>query len=232
MKRRLNKFLLKQKLKTIAELPGAKLDVSNPTISDNIRGYIARGKYEAEEHHLITRSLSKDDTVLEVGAGMGYISCVCAGILGNKDRLYVYEANPKLIDIINKNKSLNNVDFHTRNALLGSEDGEADFYIPQDFWGASLNPLPNAEKVKIEVEAISKAMEEIKPTYLVMDIEGAEVHVLPTMDLSSVNTICLEVHPHKTENEEIRKMFKFLMDQDFMFEMNKFDLVYLFKRTA
>ncbi|WP_419798411.1 MAG: FkbM family methyltransferase [Terasakiella sp.] len=232
MKKRLNKFLLKHKLKTVAELPGAKLDVSNPTISDNIRGYIARGKYEAEERELIFATLTPQDTVLEIGAGMGYVSCVCAGILKDKDRLYSYEANPKLIEIIEHNRKINGVDFHVRNALLGAFDGKADFYIPDDFWGASLSPIADAQRVEIEVHNIKKAMDEIQPTYLIMDIEGAEVNVLPSMDLSSVQTICLEVHPFNTGMEAVRKMFSYLLNEGFMFEMNKFDLVYLFKRTA
>lgn len=232
MKKKINKFLLKKKLKNIADLPGAKLDVSYPTISDNIRGYIARGKYEAEERELIFEHLSEQDIVLEVGAGMGYISCVCASILKDKDRLYAYEANPKLAEIIEQNKRLNNVEFHSRNALLGTFDGKVDFYIPEDFWGASMKPLPNARRVEIDVQHIDKAMSEIQPSFLIMDIEGGEVDVLPSMNLSSVNTICLEVHPHKTELEQIRKMFSFLLSEGFMFEINKFDLVYLFKRVA
>lgn len=229
--RKLRKFLIKNQWMKTAQLPGARIDVSSDVISDAVRGYIARGKYEAEEHQIISRTLTKEDVVMEIGAGIGYISCVCASILQDKDRLHVYEANPRIIDIIRHNMSLNNVDFHLNNQLLGFENGKADFYIPKDFWSASMNYLEGAEKVVIDVVDANEKLLEIKPTYLIMDIEGAEVHVLPKMDLSSVNTICLEVHPHKTSMPLIHQMFQYLLDNGFMFEMNKFDLVYLFKRV-
>ncbi len=231
IKRRLDKFLIRNKLKLTANLPGAKLDISNPTISDTIRGYIARNKYEAEEYNLISTSLKPEDVVLEVGAGMGYISCICGKILNDSRNLHVYEANPKLIEIIDTNKRLNGLNFHTYNALLGSYNGKSDFYIPDDFWAASMVPLNNAEKFEIDVVNIVDVMNKIKPSYLVMDIEGAEVDVLPSMDLSDIHTICLEVHPHKAQPERIRNMFSFLLDQGFMFDFNKYDLVFLFRKS-
>ncbi len=54
--------------------------------------------------------------------------------------------------------------------------------------------------------AIDVVLAELRPNVLIVDIEGAEVEVLADCDLSTVELIIIEMHPHVVGPEPIERL--------------------------
>src|SRR5688500_8930840 len=85
------------------EIDGIKLDLT--TFSPKIRNRILIG-YETAEKQICHEFLRKDDSVLELGGGIGFIGLFCQKRLGVKNYVTV-EANPQTIRILEENYRLN-----------------------------------------------------------------------------------------------------------------------------
>lgn len=184
----------------IVKVNGIKIFVSN-----NIQGDILRtvyvGTYEKYELGIVKSCLSSNDVVLELGAGIGLISSYCAKQIGS-DRVFAYEANPKLESDIRRNYQLNDVSPNLEMCILGEKSGEETFYIHNDFWSSSIVSANSDNqkideinvKVNVKVRSFNKVISIIKPTFLIIDIEGGEYDLFKYADLSNIKKICLELH--------------------------------------
>ena len=92
------------------------------------RGQIRRlrtGNYERKEAEAALRVVGRDDVVMELGAGIGYMSTLIARKRAPR-AIHAYEANPTLIDLIRAVHAANGVsDVQVHNALLAAEASEA-----------------------------------------------------------------------------------------------------------
>lgn len=215
MIRKIRRFLVNAGLMKTVQLPGAKVSVDERHISKHVRGFIAANKYERDEFAIVSKTLKADDRVMEVGAGIGYLACYCASVIRDASRLHCFEANPNLIPLIENNRALNGVEFTLHNALIGEGGGTATLYVPEDFWSASLAPREDAEALTVPMADAQETLQALSPTYLIMDIEGGEVDLLPQLDLSSVQQICVEVHPEKTGQGAIDELLARLSEAGF-----------------
>lgn len=86
--------------------------------------------------------------VLELGAGIGFISTYCAKRIGS-ERVFAVEANPVDGGNNSRNLSLNGVTPQLTCGLLGRGDGEETFYIEGNFISSStLQRSASAQAVK------------------------------------------------------------------------------------
>ena len=79
-----------------------ELDAST---SPTLRRLLYSERYERSESRCAAVALAPDDVVLEVGAGLGYLSTICALRLGS-ERVHTYEADPALIPRIRRHTDL------------------------------------------------------------------------------------------------------------------------------
>jgi len=182
-------------------------------ISPKRRGKLRRGEYEQREAQAVRANVRPDDVVIELGAGMGYMSSLMARNLRAKS-VHAYEANPKMIPYINAVYAENGITNATvTNALLGAQAGEADFYVRSNFVASSLEENPkgmNSEVIaveKVEVLSMQAVFDDIKPTVLVCDIEGAEADILPIADLSCLRCAIVELHPQWIGQSGVQAVF-------------------------
>ena len=82
-----------------ARLNNVLLRLDHFSISIKLRERIAQGLYERQEAKCILQAGRQGDRLLEIGAGIGYISCLAA-LSGNFEAITVVEANPELIPLI------------------------------------------------------------------------------------------------------------------------------------
>src|SRR5262245_58379142 len=68
---------------------------TGPHLSPVILDSIEREMYERPELEIARVKLQRDDVVLELGSGIGFITTYCAKRIGS-DRVFTYEANPAL----------------------------------------------------------------------------------------------------------------------------------------
>lgn len=181
----------------IVTLDDTKLRMG-PHLSGQIRYAICMGDYERPERHMMRTCLDQDDTVLELGTGLGLISTICAARIGG-DRVFTVEANPQLIPIIQETYRLNGVKPQLMNCIVGASDGEQSFFVMKDFWSSStVRRSADAKELRVIQKDCNALLREIKPTFLVIDIEGGEVDLFDCLDLTGIKKISIELHERVT----------------------------------
>lgn len=174
-----------------------------------------RGKYEGKELSAATALFTSDDRVLEMGAGIGYVSTFLVKSIGVKSVLS-FEANPALIPYIEEVYRLNDVQDKTdvRNAIVALNSSEPiPFYVRGDFLASSFaDDMGEAhggivQTVNLSTAPIDEVIDDYKPTALMCDIEGAEVDIIPNMNLSNINSAVIELHPSTIGNGGVKSIF-------------------------
>ena len=177
---------------------------------------LLKGGYELAERDLARAAIRSGDRVLEIGAGIGVVSLVCARLVG-AGQVTSYEANTSLEPMIRENFALNGLFPRLILKAVTTEGGSVEFFKNQRFVSSStIDRNLNAEKIKVESDAIDTAIENANASVIVMDVEGAEIGLLMKADLSNIREIIVEVHPHIVGDEPIKEMVQHLELQGFI----------------
>lgn len=214
-------YLTKRLLRpSIVSLDGVRLDTCLPGITRQLRNRIYRNSYEWQERKIISANLSPYDMVLEIGAGMGIISTLCAKRIGG-ERVNCYEANPALEPIIRRTHSLNRVVPRLTIACVGPEDGERTFYVKEQLVSSSPTQRSGASQaITVPQLGLQGLLHAFQPTFLIADVEGYETELFSRVDLSSVTKMCIELHPHVIGNEATSRIIQNILNQGFSLEMD------------
>jgi FkbM family methyltransferase len=181
-------------LQSVVERRGVSLRVHRGLSYPVVRS-ILDGTYEASERHLLEAALQPGDVVMELGAGLGYVSSVCARIAGS-DKVFVYEANPMMEPMIRDTFRLNGVAPALHICMVGQEAGTASFHVGRDFWTSSTEPgVQQARTVSVAVVPLRQELARIRPSVFIVDIEGGEYEVFRDFPPHDCRLIMLELHP-------------------------------------
>lgn len=184
-------------------------------IPSRVARKLRREFYETPELSSLQKFIKPSDRVLELGAGIGYISTFLAKFM-DVSNITVVEANPVLCDYIS--------DLHAKNDVTGArilngvvlsderdlpESGTTPFYVTDPFWSYSLRKPKNANATKIDVPVfrLSEVVADAKPTVIVCDIKGGEVDLFNSVDLTGVRYVHLELHTRITGALGVTKLF-------------------------
>lgn len=217
-----------------AQVAGIELPLKHPLITPPIQRDIYFGDYERKELDLIERRLQPGDTVMEVGAGIGFLSAYCARALGD-DRVFAYEANPALLALIAEVHARNGVRPRVTQALLGEGDGERDFFVEADYWASSLvRRSAESRCVRIPQIDFNAELRRVAPSFLIVDVEGGEYELLRRADLSGVTKLCLEVHPDVLGNARVSELFAGLVAAGLVldFTLMRKNVFYFYREPA
>jgi FkbM family methyltransferase len=174
-------------------------------------------RYERGEARCVRLRLAPDDVVLEVGAGAGFLSTLCALRVGS-ERVTAVEANPALLPRIRATYVANGVAPALVHGVLARESGEAALFVAPEFVSSSLrDPGASAPRAPVRVAqlAVNGLLGRVAPTCLVIDIEGGEAELLPAIDWSGVSKLILELHPHVIGEGKTRELLALLAAQGF-----------------
>ncbi len=200
---------------------GVQIPFNPVVITPPIRDAIHSGAFEAEEAAQIPAMVQPGDTILDIGAGIGFISTLLARQPGVK-RVIAVEANPDLIPFMAQLHAANGVENIERlNVVLGHNlPTKATFYQRRDFWMGSLMPGPNPFERSIEVPTmeLNTLLETRGVTLIVCDIEGAESFLFERADLSGVDRVYLELHDHITGLKGVSQVFSHLQSKGFTYD--------------
>lgn len=194
-----------------ADNHGVLLPVRHPLVSPSIGQKIYLGDYESKEIEIIAKRLTTEDTVFEVGAGLGFLSAFCAKRVGS-ERVHTYEANPDLIPVIRETHARNGVFPTVTHAILGAANGKRDFRIDDNFWASSAHRSEGRSIVVPQIE-VNAELERVRPSFLIVDIEGGEAEFFDIVDLSSVTKLCVETHPDILGDKALSQMFANILGQ-------------------
>ena len=155
---------------------------------------LMRGQHTRRVRGLLASVLEPDDVVMELGGGIGMVAISCAKTVGS-ERVFSYEANPRLESLIRDNYALNGVEPTLKMCMLGPDAGRRTFHVSERF---SLSSMFDTERsdtaIEVPVEPFNAEIGRIRPTVLVSDIEGGEAELLDYADLSTVEKLVVEIH--------------------------------------
>jgi FkbM family methyltransferase len=207
--RKLSNWLIYQyriTLRPIVSIEGVRIRVG-PHMSRRVEQAISRGGYERDELRLIGMVVSPSDVVLEVGAGLGVVSAYCAKRLGS-NRVFAFEANPDLEPRIRETYALNNVEPTLEMCAIRAIAGRVTLYRTNHLFSSSLiQRNPAALPIEVPGKALSYVVEKIRPTLLIVDVEGAEGELFDRAQLPGVTKIMLELHERvigKAKAQQVR----------------------------
>lgn len=219
----------------VVELSGVIIPIDEDTFSSKIINAIRSGGYEKQEASRLPVIIKEGDRVLEIGAGIGYISSLVARD-PRVSTIRVYEANPKLIPIILNVHKINNIDnVEVFNGVLTNNNlnSKSKFYLRKDFWASSLEKDPWEYETTIDVPNVGFAyeIETFQPTLIICDIEGGELNLFTNRDLGSVERVYMEVHQEVLGGHGMKRLFDAMSEKGFHYDQwNSCGSVVLFSR--
>ena len=189
----------------VVTIEGIRVRVG-PHMPRRVERAVSTGGYERDELRLIGMVLSPSDVVLEVGAGLGVVSAFCAKRVGSS-RVFAYEANPDLEPQIRETYALNDVEPTLEMSAVRAVAGRVTLYRGRHLLSSSLVPRgPASAPIEVPGKALSYVVERVRPTLLIVDVEGAEGELFDRAQLPGVNKIVLELHPRTLGEEKLAQL--------------------------
>lgn len=205
----------------LIECKGVRIPHDTSVLSRKIIKLLSEETYERKEVAAAQRLLQSNDRVIELGAGIGFMSSF-AGLICNEGEVHTFEANPHLLPFIRKVHAINGLtNVNVNHAILGAQPGTCTFYVRKNLLASSMDPMDGADIVTetlVEVRDAATEMKRIRPTVLICDIEGAELSVIPMLDLSSLRLAILEIHPQWIGLDGVNTIFQTFMDAGFGYQ--------------
>lgn len=87
------------------------------------------GTYKPGTLYIIEKCLDFGDVFVDIGANIGMMSLYASILVGNRGKVFAFEANPTTFDIFQKNIFINSVsNIHPQDSAVGSKKGKAKIY--------------------------------------------------------------------------------------------------------
>lgn len=186
-------------------------------ISTTLRKTILRGEYEKNEMDIVSKTLCSDDRVLEFGAGIGLLSTYCALEIGG-ERVKTFEANPFMQPLITKTFALNGVSPALVIGAIGPMNGQLELHVRENFWASSSHrdrARGSIQTITVPMHGMHEEILAMRPTYLFIDIEGAEEKLVGSSELPGVKKVMVELHPELIGEEGVGNFLRWLSDLGF-----------------
>lgn len=208
----------------IYELNGVQIPHDDDILTPKVVSSIQRGIYERLEVQSAPKFLKPKDRILELGAGIGYISSYVAKVIG-VEHVTCVEANPmlaKYISRMHEMQGITNTTVKNCVAVPGdtpiAPDEKADFYIREPFWSSSLDSDREAVSIaKVPQVLLSDLIRETRATAMIVDIEGGEKDIFIGGDLGTVRQIYVELHTRYIRPQGIKACFDALSAHGFYY---------------
>jgi len=207
---------------------GISVPIGRP-LSETARQSLYSGLYELLESDMLQEKLDPSDRVVEFGSGLGVTATVCAKTCGSEST-YTYEPNPELVPLTQKVFDMNNVNPTLYNAAVAKEPGEVDLFVNEDFFSTSIYRRENTKcKVRCQTVGFANVLRDIQPTFLLMDIEGAEYDLIGSEIHSSVRKLLLEKHEGALGPSKVEEVLNWITTEGFT-QMEKRRYMVYFER--
>jgi FkbM family methyltransferase len=205
---------------SLVSIDGVRLRATHTVVTTPIRLSMYSQNYERAEREIVGSHLDPDDVVLEIGAGIGFISAFCAKRIGS-NQVHAFEANPALEPAIRDTYSLNAVSPALTMACVAREEGNRTLYVQEHFVGSSMIEQDSSSQVvNVTQVDLGRLLKEIKPSFVIVDIEGFEAELLDNAELEGVRKICVELHPGMIGDAACSRLVAGLIDQGFALEID------------
>lgn len=166
-------------------VPPFRLAADN--VSDHVvYPYMARhGLWEPLQTELITRLVRPHQTVVDVGAHVGYHTILLSKLVGAEGVVYAFEPAPDNHDLLIGNVQLNNAhNVRTYRLALVDRSGEETLYLSTENSGDHrLYPEPGDAQSRVVTDTLDRRLptRDGRVDFVKLDVQGAEPRTLAGM---------------------------------------------------
>ena len=164
-----------------------------------LAGVLRLQRYEGAERYAAAKFLPRDRPVVELGAGVGAVTCLINQRLVDRSQHWVVEANPQLLPVLDQTRRANGARFQIIHGAIAYDTDLVSFSVDES---VSMSSIGEDQRPTVRVPAMTFAELQrrtaIQGGSLVADIEGAEAALVEregAIIASCIDTIILEVHP-------------------------------------
>ena len=146
------------------------------------------GRFEPKETDWFVRLIEPGDTIVDVGANVGYYTLIGAKLVGEKGRVFAFEPDPESFALLERNVRMNGLtNVVLERKAVSSEAGSIRLYLAAANKGDHRIYQPtDEERAYVEVEAVTLddyfADDSGRIDFTKIDTQGAEVVILRGME--------------------------------------------------
>lgn len=151
-------------------------------------GYMFLGETNPEETFVLRALLRNGDTMIDIGAHIGWFALNAAQRIGNTGKVVAFEPNPHCLKSLRQNVHLNDfLNIAVEACAVSDTNGTSTFWIGDDMAGSLVasntqrltNESIRGLKVRLQtLDSCSKTHDMRRLTVIKIDVEGAELRVL------------------------------------------------------
>jgi FkbM family methyltransferase len=153
-------------------------------------GWYAKGTNEMPIQNALAEYLKPGDTFFDIGANVGFFSLIAARLVAPSGRVFSFEPVPANAAAIRRNAALNHFShIKVTEAAVGDSAGEIELILTRHPGGASIMPDTPSPDVTgrirvpmVQIDALVHAGTVSVPSFVKIDVEGAEHAVLRGME--------------------------------------------------
>lgn len=141
------------------------------------------GLYDLALSEMIYRLVRPGDTVIDVGANIGYTTCLMLDCLQGQGQILSFEPLPELFSVLKENVGTTGDGVaELKNVALSDQVGEAVLTLPVDFGNndgiATLQKTAEGKKITVPTSTIDALNISHQVRLMKLDVEGHELSVL------------------------------------------------------
>jgi len=124
------------------------------------------------------KNIRAGDVFLDVGSNCGFYAILGGVLVGEKGRVYAFEPTPKIFSLLKRN-ARDSKNIFPVEAAISNKSGEAELYLNPLYAVANslvIKPVAAYKTTKVKVITLDDycSAQNIKPTFIKLDVEGAE----------------------------------------------------------
>lgn len=158
----------------------------NPDDEGLTPAIVNHGIWEPNETYWFTRSVKAGNTVLDIGANVGYYTLLGAALVGEEGVVYAFEPDPVSFRLLEQNVRLNGLqNVVLEQKAVSNEPGSIRLYLAEENKGDHRIFETEGRRESIEVEAVSLDEyfrgHEGSIDFVKIDTQGAEAVIIQGM---------------------------------------------------
>ena len=134
--------------------------------------------HDSDEMEIIRHHVKSGFTVIDLGANIGVITRLLAGLVGQTGHVHAFEPDLRNFAHLSRLTDLPNVKIN--HVAIGDKDGTVDLYVSEDM-NVDHRTYPVDEKrkkISVECFAVDSYIKDKPVDFIKMDIEGSETEAL------------------------------------------------------
>lgn len=176
--RKIRNYIARQSRPSLIEVGGLRLSV-DPVLGMTMSG----GAHEAVTTNVILSSLKEGDVFINVGADIGYFTCLAARHVGPSGAVYAFEPNPESFRMLKKNIEDNNLDnVKIFPYAVEEKKNSRPFYANGPFGTLGFDRFRDGGKViDVETTYLDNIFGDKAVNMVLIDAEGSEAKIIRGM---------------------------------------------------